>query len=487
MPMAVPMNVLFVVAEMSPLAKVGGVGDVGGALPRALRRLGLDARVALPYYRAIRQQELPATRIAPLPGGAAIWQAEVRDVPVLLVEHEPSFDREQVYGYEDDTTRFLAFSDALLASAERLGWRPDVLHLNDWHAGFLAARLAGAPDHPWADVSCVCTVHNLGYTGRFDASFAREHGLAPEALAASTGLVPQLAYSALAQAILRSDLVTTVSPTYAREVLTPEFGGELTPLLQRLGDQLVGIMNGIDHEEYDPASDPHLAARFDADRLDARIENKCALQERLGLPVDEGLPLVGMVSRLFEQKGPDLAASGIELLLSGSGAGRFQFAVLGQGDQRYERALLELAARYPEQVAVRIAFDPALGQLIYGGCDCFLMPSRYEPCGLGQLIAMRYGAVPVVRRTGGLADSVAPYDPARERGTGFLFDEPAPAAVADALSSALAVYRDRAAWRGLQLRCLAQDHSWERAASEYGKLYRRAVALRSGAPAKEGR
>ena len=327
----------------------------------------------------------------------------------------------------------------------------------------------------------VCTIHNLGFTGPFDAAFAEEHRLARQTLAAPAGLAPELAYSALAQSILHADLVSTVSPTYARELLEPEFGGELTPLLRSAsggGDQLCGILNGIDVEEYDPATDPHLAVRFDAGRLERRVENKRALQRRLDLPVDDGVPVVGMVSRLFGQKGPDLAAAAVKGLLA---AHHLQFVVLGRGEEEYERSLSQLAARCPQQVAVRIAFDAALGQLIYGGCDLFLMPSRYEPCGLGQLIAMRYGAVPVVRRTGGLADSVQAYEPDPEAGTGFLFDEAAPEAVAAALKEGLAVYRDGAAWRRLQLRGMAQDYSWERAAGRYEELYRRAVRLRDEA------
>lgn len=464
------MNVLFVVAELAPLAKVGGVGDVGGALPRALRKLGADVRVAVPYYRAIDRRRFPAERVADLPTGAALWRTDVRDVPVYLVEHEPAFGREQVYGYEDDTARFLAFCDGILASAEVLDWRPDAIHLNDWHTGLLAARLNDQPDHPWAAAARVFTIHNLGYAGAFDAAFARKHGLGGSAVRPA---------SALGQGIVHADFVTTVSPTYAREILSPEHAGELAPLLQRLDDRLCGILNGIDAEEFDPAADPDLAARFDAEHIERRTENKRALQRALGLPEDGAPPLVGMVTRLVEQKGPDLATEAIGKLLAGGRS--LQLAVLGQGDGRYERALGALAQRYPRQVAVRIAFDPPLGQLIYGGCDIFLMPSRYEPCGLGQMIAMRYGAVPVVRRTGGLADSVEQHDPARDRGTGFLFDEATPDALAAALEEALRAYEDRPSWRRLQLRAMAQDFSWERSAREYLHLYEQAIEVRAAA------
>lgn len=477
MTLSVSLNVLFVLAEMAPLAKVGGVGDVGSALPRALRKLDVDVRVVLPYYAAIRRQELPATRIADLPDGAALWETRAADVPVYLIEHERWFDREQVYGYDDDSARFLAFCDGALAAAGPLGWRPDVIHLHDWHAGFAAARLAATAEHPWSNAARVSTIHNLGYPGVFGRAFAKQHGLP---IQTPSGLAPDLPYSALAQGIIHSRLVTTVSPTYAREVLIPQYGGVLVHLLRRLGDRLAGILNGIDTDEFDPATDPHLPATFDADRLDRRSENKLALQERVSLPADGDMPVVGMVTRLFEQKGSDLAAEAVEQLLKKSA---FQLVVLGTGDPKYEQQLADLAARHPQRVAVRLAFDVAFGQLIYGGSDCFLMPSRYEPCGLGQMIAMRYGAVPIVRRTGGLADSVQQYDRSRAAGTGFLFDQAAAGAVAGALEDALTAYRDQDAWRALQRRAMAQDFSWHRAARQYTDLYQRAISLASDAGA----
>jgi starch synthase len=471
---SVSSNVLFVIAEMAPLVKVGGLGDVGGALPRALRRLGADVRVALPYYAALnREGASDLRRIASLDAGA-LWQADVRGVPVYLIEHE-SFAREQVYGYDDDAGRFLAFCDALVSAAGKLGWQPDVLHLHDWHPGFLAARLAADAAHAWAALPRVCTVHNLGVTGSFDEAFRSEHRLSVDGAGP-----PGVTLSALGQSILRADLISTVSPTYAREVLTAEYGGELAPLLQARRERLSGIINGIDTEEFDPATDPHLAAPFDAAKFDQRITNKRALQRQMGLPIDDGVPLAGMVARLFAQKGPDLVVGAVEQVLAERD---LQLVVLGTGDPEHEQAMSDLAARHPERVAVRLAFDVALGQLIYGGSDLFLMPSRYEPCGLGQLIAMRYGAVPVVRRTGGLADSVQPCDPVA--GTGFLFDEATPEALAAVLRDALLAYDERPGWRALQLRCMAQDFSWERSAREYVALYERAAALakeRVGAP-----
>jgi starch synthase len=249
--------------------------------------------------------------------------------------------------------------------------------------------------------------------------------------------------------------------------------------LRAEGDHVAGILNGIDYTLFDPATDEHLVATFDAGTLDRRAENKRELQRELGLPVEDSVPVAGMVSRLFVQKGADLAVEAVRRLLPQRS---FQLVVLGSGEEGYERALLDLAAREPERVAVRIAFDVALGQRIYGGSDLFLMPSRYEPCGLGQMIAMRYGSIPVVRRTGGLADSVQPY--AADAGTGFLFDDATPEAAASALAEAFTVYEDRAAWQALQRRAMAQDFSWRRSAHEYAALYERAVRRHGGAGSK---
>ncbi len=470
------MNVLFAVAEMAPLAKVGGVGDVSAGLPRALRRLGLDVRVALPLYASIDRDAHGLSRLAALPDGAALWEAEVRGVPTYLIEHEAAFGRELVYGYEDDPKRFLAFCDALLAASEVLDWQPDAVHAHDWHTGFTGARLAAAADHAWADAARIFTIHNLGYRGEFDDAFAAEHGLPAWAFAAPPGVAVEVARSGLGLGLLHAGRVSTVSPTYAREILAPEQSDALAPLLARLPYPVAGVLNGIDTDEWDPATDERLAARFDAERLDRRRESKRALRERLGLADAGEAPVIGMVSRLVVQKGADLAVAAIDRLLKTSD---LQLAVLGVGEETYEQAMTALAERHPGRAAVRLAFDEELGQLIYGGSDLFLMPSRYEPCGLGQLIAMRYGAVTVVRRTGGLADTVSPYDAARDEGTGFVFDDATPDALVAALEAALAAYRDRDGWWRLQRRAMAQDFSWGRSARNYAELYEGAIGERS--------
>ncbi len=458
-------SVLFVIAEMTPLVKVGGLADVGGALPRALRELGLDVRVALPLYGSIDRARV--VKRDDLVGGAALWTMDVNSVPVCLIEHEPSFGREAVYGYDDDVERFLAFSDALLEASEKMDWEPDVIHLNDWHPGAIATRLAANTEHPWSRCALVSTVHNVAFTGEFDDAFARRHRFDAEGEPAVRNM--------LAPAVLHADAITTTSPTYARELLASDAAGGLAVLLAARNEPVHGILNGLDVEAFNPSTDKYLAATFDADNIEKRFENKTALQAKLGLPEDADVPLIGMVSRLFWQKGIDLAADAVEALLQ---TRSLQFVALGQGDDENERALVDLAERHPDRVAAKLDFNEPLGQLIYGGSDIFLMPSRYEPGGIGQLIAMRYGAVPVVRRTGGLADSVSQCDAFRDSGTGFLFDDPTPESVAAALEQAIALYEDRDALRALQRRGMSQDFSWSTTAQQYQDVYERAIVHR---------
>jgi starch synthase len=418
----------------------------------------------MPLYEGIDRSH--PMRKFDLAGSKSLWQTDVDGVPVYLLEDAGAFGREEVYGYDDDNERFLAFCDGFLETAGSLNWQPDVLHTNDWHPGLLATRLIANREHAWANCARVSTIHNLAFTGAFDAAFARTHGLQ---------VVADAPHSSLGQSIAHADVITTVSPTYAQEITTPDIGGDLAELLSARHERLHGILNGLDQAAFDPMTDEHLAARFDAKDIDQRQANKLALQRRLSLAEDEGIPIVGVVSRLFWQKGVDLAAEAIDQLLQQR---QFQFVVLGQGDDDHERDLLALARRHPEHVSVNIAFNAPLGQLIYGGCDVFLMPSRYEPGGIGQLIAMRYGAIPVVRKTGGLADSVTQFRATDATGTGFLFADATSEAVAEALAAALTAYQDKDSWRRLQVRAMRQDFSWETTARKYSVLYDEALALK---------
>jgi starch synthase len=476
-------KVLFVSVEMSPLVKVGGLADVAGSLPKALRARGLDVRLILPLHRAIDRQRHRLARVmtaipVPTPNGPApvsVWQGEVSGVPVYAVDHAPMFDRPQVYGEPDDAHRWLFFCDAVLALLPHLAWQPDVMHLNDWHAAFIAARLRGDAERVNGTAALVYTIHNLALKGEFDRSFAIEHRL-PLQPPAGLEVSPEMLCSGMALGVTYADLITTVSPTYAREILTPEYGAGLDPLLRQRAGDLFGILNGIDDEEFDPATDPRLPARFSADDLAPRAEVRRFLQRLVGL--DEGdAPVIGVVNRLFWQKGADIAADAVDRLLTDGTA--LQFVVLGTGDPAYHEQLQALERRFPRSVKLYLEFNPDLAQLIYGGSDMFLMPSRYEPCGLGQMIAMRYGSVPVVRRTGGLADTVIDADERPAEGRGFVFDEPDGSALAAALRRALAAYRDRPRWHTIQVNGMRADFSWNRSAGQYAEVYGMALGRRA--------
>lgn len=477
------MNILFVSAEMSPLAKVGGLGDVAGSLPIALRERGLDVRVAMPFYASIDRAAAAAQRLGEVevawPGGtqrAGVWRAETRGVPVYLIEHDEMFGREKVYGFGDDQARFLFFCDALLAAADLLGFTPDVVHAQDWHAAWLLTRLAGHPSHAWAGAGSVYTIHNLALQGNFDHAFAERHGIGHAQMIAPDGLPSEMMMSGMAQGILHADRVNTVSDTYAREILTPDYGAGLDPLLRARQAVVSGIVNGIDYDEFNPATDRDLVAHYDAGSLDARGENKRALQEAAGLPQDTGALLFGVVTRLFAQKGIDLLPAALDPLLAEP---RAQLVVLGTGDEAVHTMLLDLEAGHPANVKVWLDFNPPLGQRIYGGADVFLMPSRYEPCGLGQLISLRYGCVPLVRRTGGLSDTVEDADAAVTSGTGFVFGAADAGELRHACERALAAFARRDAWRALQERGMRQDWSWGRAGARYAELYDAARASRA--------
>ncbi len=478
-----PLRILFAVTEAAPLAKVGGLADVAGSLPQALRRRGHDVRLIMPRYSSIAGQ-FPAVGqpfTVPIMGRqepASLRQAFLDGgVPVYLVESERYFHRQAVYGEPDDLERFTFFSRAAIEAQARLDWQPDILHGHDWHAGLAVALAAKqrAQGDPAVRCATVFTIHNLAYQGWFDGSFANQAGFG-----ALLPPNPPLG-STMALGIYYSDVISTVSPTYAREIMTPEYGEKLDPLLRSRQPHVYGIINGLDYSLFNPASDQHIPAKYDAKSVDKKAQNKAALQKRVGLKEDPNVPLMGMVGRLAGQKGLDILPQAVEPLL----AGKVQLVLLGSGEPQYRPPLEALAAKYPGRVAIIFAFDLALAQWIYAGADVFLMPSRYEPCGLGQLIAMRYGTVPVVRRTGGLADTVPDAGPRLAEGRGFVFDEYTPEALRVALERAVAAYGQPKAWRQLQTRAMAADFSWESSAVQYERMYGTALTLaRQGAVPK---
>jgi starch synthase len=482
-----PLKVLILAAEIVPFAKVGGLADVVGALPKALHKLGHDVRLVMPRYRQVNPERFQLNTVAQSVSVSignfqlqvCVCQGEIGDhIPVYMIDAPRFFDRENIYGYTDDGERFILFCRAALEAMRTLNWSPDILHCNDWHTGIVPnwMHTIYRDDPFFADTATVYTIHNLAYQGIFGYRILEVAGVA-----ANGFLYPQIAELAnvvdiMARGILFADAITTVSERYAQEILTPTFGEKLDHLLRSRRDRLFGILNGIDYQEINPATDHYIHTQFDAASLDRRAENKVALQEQAHLPVREDVPLLAMISRLTDQKGLDLLSQIMQPLLSQG----IQLVVLGIGDQHYHEMFQNLAARYPDQVAIFLTFNAELAQRIYAGSDMFLMPSRFEPCGLSQLIAMRYGSVPIVRSVGGLADTVQEYDPRSGEGNGFAFTNYDPWELFAAIVRALEVFRFKDTWRGLQLRGMAADHSWHASALRYVEVYRNALAFHKG-------
>ena len=494
-----PLKILVVSAEAVPFAKVGGLADVAGSLPKALRRLGHDARLALPKYGQINEAQFGLTKILdslPVPAGsnhelASISKSTVEGMPAYLVGNDKYFGREEVYGYDDDGERFVFFCRAALEMLKALDWQPDVIHCNDWHTGIIPNWLKTIyKDDPFfANTATAFTIHNLAYQGIFGPELLEFAGLA------DYGLIPYPTDEGLsrvvvlmARGILFAAVINTVSEKYAQEILTPEYGERLDPILVQRRDRLFGILNGLDYEVWNPATDPDIAVNYDdapplsppklGGKEGGRVENKLALQREAGLPPDPDVPLIGMISRLADQKGFDILAEASDQLMELD----LQFVLLGTGEERYHKIFADVAGKYQGQAAVFLEFDGALARRIYAGSDAFLMPSRFEPCGLGQLIAMRYGSVPIVRSTGGLADTVQDYDPATGQGNGFAFTDYSEEALLAAVKRAVETYRHKDTWRTLMERGMRADFSWGVSARKYVELYHKALEFKQGGP-----
>lgn len=476
----VPLRILFSSAEVSPYAKVGGLADVAGSLPQALAALGHDVRVVMPLYGTVDRARWgiggdgrPLT--VPFDGeklGATVHQAERGGVRMLFIEHA-LLDRGKVYGEPDDDRRFAFFGRA--AAEEAAGaWRPDVIHAHDWHSGLVPQLVKQRYAAALASTATVFTIHNLAYQGTTKENVLRLVGLRQDRL-----LIEKKRFgkqvNPMSRGIAFADVVSTVSERYAQEILTAEFGEGLESVLEERRSDLFGIVNGIDMTLFDPRSDPNIPAHYDVDSLDGKAECKKLLQEEVGLAQEARTPLLGVVGRLVEQKGIDLLTEVASDLLDGG----TQMVVLGTGEPKYEAMWRELAGSYAGILALTIGFDAALAQRIYAGSDMFLMPSRFEPCGLGQLISFRYGTVPVVRAVGGLADTVRDHESDPRAGNGFSFTRYERAAFSGALARALRMYRHPERWRALQERGMREDHSWEASARKYVGLYETALRLRT--------
>jgi starch synthase len=470
------MEILFVASEVAPWSKTGGLGDVAGALPRALAARGHAVAVVSPRYGSIDARGAGFVRwdsaVRVRGEATALWVKKGRPT-VYLVEHERLFgSRRGLYGdgrhdYADNAERFTWLSRAALALPGATGMRPRVVHANDWQTGLIPflLRHEHGQDPALASARTVFTIHNLAYQGVFPKQVVPHLGLPWDVFRhEAMEFYDQLSF--MKAGLTFADILTTVSPTYAKEILTPQGGHSLDPLLRQRRAALHGILNGIDVAEWDPATDPHLPAHYSARAPAGKARCKAALQREVGLPERPEVPLVTIISRLVDQKGIDLVVAAIPELL----ARDVQLALLGTGQREWETALARAAQERPDRMALRIGFDEGLAHRLEAGGDLLLMPSRYEPCGLNQMYSLRYGTVPVVRAVGGLEDTVEDYDGWR-RGTGFKFRDYTPAALLLAMRRAIETYRDRRAWKGIVSRGMAQDFSWDRSAKSYEELY----------------
>lgn len=476
--MAEKRKILFISAEVAPYAKTGGLGDIGGSLPIALQAMGHDVRVVMPAYRNI-EAGYPGVEVLPwlldVPLGAGILKAGVfggtlpnSDVPVYFIAEQSLFRRPQIYGYDDDAYRFAFFSVAAMQLIPALEWKPDVIHAHDWHTAPALTWLATAGQgfEMFRGIASIFTIHNLAHQGRapwqiFDYMGVISHGLSEEGF----GEV-----NFMARGIYHATMVNTVSPTYAREIMTREGGAGLDGLLRHRSYDVHGILNGLDYDAWNPATDGRIASQFDTTHMEQRLHNRRALQARLNLPQKDDIPLVAMVTRLDWQKGMDITGHVIHLLMNGF-AGDAQFVLLGTGAAQYEHMFASLASYHRDKMSAYLDYDANLAPLIYAGSDMFLMPSLFEPCGLGQLIAMRYGSVPIARATGGLVDTV------QDGLTGFLFQDYNSDAFWQAMQRAIYVYNvDKVRWQQIQRQGMMADFSWERSAQGYQQLYTWAIA-----------
>lgn len=490
------MNILFTSAEAAPFAKVGGLADVIGSLPKALQRLGVDARVIMPFYGSI---DAPRYRINHLFSFRFSRRTGTTDVQVYTTVHEgvpfyfikgwPFFGEEDnVYTTWDwDVPRFVFFNQVAMAVAwelrERLDWFPDVIHANDWHMGLTPFLLQESRTDPvWTQVASVLGIHNLAYQGEHVGGWLWELGIPGRH---QPDLVYQnLTDNMLAIAITYSDIITTVSPRYAIEIQYPHMGYGLDGLIRTRVSDLHGILNGIDVEIWNPAIDPHIVSNYNSDNFqEKRAPNKRYLQQEAGLEVRDDVPLFGIVTRLVWQKGIDMLLPALRQLLTETDV---QFVSLASGDPHYSFELEKLGRDFEWKARTFIGYNAAIAQHIYAGCDVFLMPSHYEPCGIGQMLAMRYGSLPLVRKTGGLADTVANYDGGPgDQGTGFVFDWEEPNALLNTMRWAASTYRNEPeAWRKMQHRAMLNDFSWDRSAQQYIEIYEKAIQKRRGVNAK---
>lgn len=482
-------KILFAASEAHPLMKTGGLADVAGSLPVALKSLRQDVRLVVPAYRDVLARAGKLTLVNPALAGFSepvrIMEGKLpgSSVKVWLVDAPAWFDRAgnpylgpDGKDWPDNAQRFALFANAVAAVARNqagLDWQPDVVHCNDWQCGLIPALLAQDATRP----ATVFTIHNLAYQGLFPADTFVTLEL-PPTLWSPEGLEFYGGLSFIKGGLVYADMLSTVSPNYAREILTPEYGCGLEGLLSHRAGRLVGILNGVDYHEWDPQRDTLIAQPYSARDLSGKAANKAALQARVGLPVAPEIPVIGLIGRLVEQKGVDLLLASLPEVLQQP----VQVVMLGSGEKRFEAAFADLMAHHPQQLAVQIGFNEGLAHLIESGADMFVMPSRFEPCGLNQIYSLRYGTVPIVRRTGGLSDTVVDATPDNLNSgsaTGIVFDEASAPALLAAFQRALVLYWQPLVWQQVIRAGMRQDFSWRRSAKHYLELYRQALAFKA--------
>ena len=471
------MNILLASSEVFPFSKTGGLADMVGALARALAQAGQEVRVITPLYRGIRKK-FPAMRKVDwyfnLPMGLSWMQAELWELDlehglkVYFIDHPGFFDRAGIYfenniSYEDNAERYIFFSKCVVHLARYLPWRADVVHVHDWQVGLVPALILQQKNEGWGNPPSTClTIHNLAYQGVFPAEAFALTNL-PKHFFTTEGAEFFGLLNCLKAGIAYADFITTVSPRYAREITTEEYGCGLDGMLRRRQKDLVGILNGVDYAEWNTTKNPHLFKPYSAGRLAGKKTNKLELQKLFGLPVDESIPLFGTISRLAEQKGVDIQLGALAEMLNT----KMQFVVLGSGSSEYERGYRDLARQFPGKIAVRFGYDETLAHRIEAGCDFFLMPSRFEPCGLNQMYSLRYGTIPIVRATGGLDDSVVDWTQNAKSATGIKFFEYSSRSLAKAIRKALVLYNQPKLLKICRSNAMKADFSWKKTVGEY--------------------
>jgi starch synthase len=472
------MKVLFVASEAYPFIKTGGLGDVAFALPKALRKLGIDARVIIPKYSNIPLNYKNIMETVDSFNVTVGWRKQYcglqyltyDDVPYYFVDNEDYFKRSEIYGYYDDGERFSYFSKAVLESIKHMeDFVPDIIHCNDWQCGILPLLLKDhySEDELYADIKTIFTIHNLQYQGIFSKDVLGELLNLDYKYFSDDALKFYDSISFMKGGIVFADAVTTVSETYSKEIQTPFYGESLDGLLSSKTDDLYGIVNGIDYGLYDPKVDKKISFNYDVNSREQKVKNKLDLQEKLCFTVNSEIPMIGIVTRLVKQKGLDLIVNKLQELLSLP----IQIVLLGNGDSYYEDIFQYYASIYPSRISTNIVFDERLAQQIYAASDMFLMPSLFEPCGIGQLIALKYGSIPIVRETGGLKDTIIPYNKYNGNGNGFSFKNYSSDELLATINKAIDLYNDKDAFDKLVQSAMLSNNSWENSAKNYMDLY----------------